>query len=100
MSSLSNSLGRKSLVARIKNDILESMPVEQRRKMSKGKAFDQKAERDGPQEVYWDSVLTALADEMLTKYSAAYSNVMNPTPSTAAPAAFKPSSGATGNTKP
>lgn len=100
MSSLSNSLGRKSWVARIKNDILESMPVEQRRKMSKGKAFDQKAERDGPQEVYWDSVLTVLADEMLTKYEAAYSNVMNPTPSTAAPAAFKPSSGATGNTKP
>ena len=51
-------------------------------------AFEQKAERDGFQGVSWDSVLTALADEMLTKYSAAYSNVMNPpatTPKKSAP---------------
>jgi hypothetical protein len=83
MSKLSNSLGRKSLVARIERGILESMPAEQRIRISKdnkGKAFDQKAERDGLQAVYWDEVINALADEMLTKYQAAYSNVMNPKP--------------------
>jgi hypothetical protein len=92
MSKLSNSLGRLSLVARIERGILESMPAEQRVRISKdnkGKAFDQKAERDGLQAVYWDEVINALAEEMLTKYQAAYSNVMNPTPPSTPPSAKK-----------
>ena len=58
-------------------------------------AFEQKAERDGFQGVSWDNVITALADEMLTKYEAAYSNVMNPKPPSAkaTPSTFKPTTG-------
>ena len=95
------------LVMQIKQQISKLIPADVMRNNFPAKtlgfgqnAFEQKAERDGFQGVSWDNVITALADEMLTKYEAAYSNVMNPTPSTAAPAAFKPSSGATGNTKP
>lgn len=95
------------VVMQIKNQISKLIPPEVTRKNFPAKAlgfgpnaFNQKAERDGFQGVSWDDVLTALADEMLTKYTAAYSNVMNPPPPTTAPAAFKPSSGATGNTKP
>ena len=98
---------RDVVVMQIKNQISKLIPPEVTRKNFPAKtlgfgpnAFDQKAERDGFQKVSWDDVLTALADEMLTKYTAAYSNVMNPPPPTAAPTAFKPSSGATGNTKP
>ena len=91
---------RDAQVAQIKEQISKLIPADVMRKDFGGKAFDQKAERDGPQGVSWDNVLTALADEMLTKYAAAYSNVMNPPAATAAPAAFKPSSGATGTTQP
>jgi len=81
-------------VAQIKEQISKLIPADVMRKDFGGKAFDQKAERDGFQKVSWDDVLTALADEMLTKYTAAYSNVMNPPPPTAAPATFKPTTGA------
>lgn len=91
---------RDAQITKIKQKIEELIPTEILVKKFNGTAFDQKAERAGFQKVSWDNVLTALADEMLTKYTAAYSNVMNPPPPTTAPAAFKPSSGATGNTKP
>ena len=81
-------------VAQIKEQISKLIPADVMRKDFGGKAFDQKAERNGFQGVSWDDVLTALADEMLTKYTAAYSNVMNPPPPTAAPATFKPTTGA------
>lgn len=89
------------VVMQIKNQISKLISPEVTRKNFPAKAlgfgpnaFNQKAERDGFQGVSWDDVLTALADEMLTKYTAAYSNVMNPPPPTAAPATFKPTTGA------
>ena len=86
---------RDVVVMQIKEQISNLIPEDVARKNFPAKtlgfganAFEQKAERDGFQGVSWDSVLTALADEMLTKYSAAYSNVMNPpatTPKKSAP---------------
>lgn len=82
------------LVMQIKQQISRLIPSEVMGKNFMGKAFDQKAERDGFQGVSWDNVITALADEMLTKYEAAYSNVMNPPPPTAGTTTFKPTTGA------
>jgi hypothetical protein len=86
---------RDVLVMQIEKQISKLIPGEVMGKSFMGKAFDQKAERDGFQGVSWDNVIAALADEMLTKYQAAYSNVMNPTPPSAkpTPSTFKPTTG-------
>jgi hypothetical protein len=85
------SLQRKVIVNQIKNKIEQIIPKEVmiKKAFANEKAFDQKAERDGFQNVSWDEVINALADEMLTKYQAAYSNVMNPTPPSTPPPAKK-----------
>jgi hypothetical protein len=93
---LNQGANRDVLVMQIKEQISKLIPADVMRDNFPAKtlgfgknAFDQKAERDGFQGVSWDNVLAALADEMLTKYQAAYSNVMNPTPPSTPPSAKK-----------
>ena len=99
---LTQGANRDVVVMQIKEQISKLIPADVMRNNFPAKtlgfgpnAFEQKAERDGFQGVSWDNVITALADEMLTKYEAAYSNVMNPkTPSAkATPSTFKPTTG-------
>jgi hypothetical protein len=66
----------------LENKIKELIPFKVFEEKFSGTAFKQKAERDGFQGVSWDDVIAALADESLTRYTKAYSNVMNPKPPT------------------
>ena len=99
---LTQGANRDVVVMQIKEQISKLIPADVMRNNFPAKtlgfgpnAFEQKAERDGFQGVSWDNVITALADEMLTKYEAAYSNVMNPKPPSAkaTPSTFKPTTG-------
>jgi hypothetical protein len=92
---LTQGANRDVLVMQIEEQISKLIPGKIMGKNFMGKAFDQKAERDGFQGVSWVNVIAALADEMLTKYQAAYSKVMNPTPPSAkpTPSTFKPTTG-------